>query len=227
MDARWCPNCCTIHARGVDCPGELQTTGPEAPGWRVNVTTPRGVEAYGVLIAQCGDVWRARIMTFPNILWKAPGIGGTMKFVGADSVEATDQAISFIRHHCHERGYALRNARSLDAPRSSPERSITGRPLGPKPRKIRFLPIRFGSVRPSEPGGTGNLSETGLYVITESPFNPGDPLNLMLRLKTQAIDLRGQVIWMTQEHRVGQPPGMGIALALPPTGYLDYVRALP
>ena len=94
-------------------------------------------------------------------------------------------------------------------------------------RKIRFLPIRFGSVQPSEPGGTGNLSETGLYVITESPFSPGDPLNLKLRLKTDAIDLRGQVIWMTQEHRVGQPPGMGIVLATPPTDYLDYVRALP
>jgi hypothetical protein len=159
MDAQWCPVCCTIHAGGLDCPGELQTTGPEAPGWRVNVATARGVEAYGVLIAQCGDVWRARIMTFPNVLWKAPGTPGTMKFVGANSTEAIDHAISFIRHHCHERGYALRNARSLDSPRSSPGLSATGRPLGPKPRKIRFLPIRFGSVQPSEPGGTGHLSE--------------------------------------------------------------------
>ena len=227
MDARWCSICCTNHAPTRDCPGELQATGPEAPGWRVNVATTRGVEAYGVLIAQCGDVWRARIMTFPNVLWKAPGIQGTMKFVGANSTEAVDHAISFIRHHCHERGYSLKNARSLGAPRNSTGLSADGRPLAPSPRKIRFLPIRFGSVQASEPGGTGNLSETGLYVITESPFSPGDPLSLKLRVNADAIDLRGQVIWMTQDHLVGRPPGMGVVLAAPPTHYLDYVRALP
>lgn len=227
MDARWCSVCCTNHAAGLVCPGELLATGPEAPGWRVNVSTSVGVEAYGVLIAQCGDVWRARILTFPNVLWKAPGIEGTMKFVGGSATEAADHAIAFIRRHCHERGYALRNARSLNPLMTVPGRSIAGRVLGPSPRKIRFLPIRFGSVQASEPGGTGNLSETGLYVITESPFAPGDPLSLLLRLKTDAIDLNGQVIWMTKEHFVGRPPGMGIVLATPPTNYLDYVKALP
>ena len=85
-----------------------------------------------------------------------------------------------------------------------------GKGVSPSPRKVRFLPIRFGSIQPSHPGGTGNLSETGLYVITQSPFDPGDPLNMLLRLDTDAIDLQGQVIWMTKEHRVGRPPGMGV-----------------
>jgi hypothetical protein len=227
MDARWCSVCCTNHAAGTECPGELLASGPEEPGWRVNVSTSRGIEAYGVLIAQCGDVWRARILTFPNVLWKAPGIDGTMKFVGGSSNEAVDHAIAFIRHHCHEKGYALRNARSLQTAMSVPGRSVAGRVLGPSPRKIRFLPIRFGSSQASEPGGTGNLSETGLYVITDSPFAPGDPLSLLLRLETDAIDLKGHVIWMTQQPRVGRPPGMGVVLATPPKHYLSYVRALP
>jgi hypothetical protein len=202
-------------------------SGPEAPGWRVNVTTSRGVEAYGVLIARCGDRWRARILTFPNILWKAPGVDGTMKFVGGSSNEALERAIAFIRGHCHERGYALRNARSLNPTMTVPGRGVAGRVLGPSPRKVRFLPIRFGSLQASEPAGTGNLSETGLYVITDSPFAPGDPLSLLLRLETDAIDLKGQVIWMTKEHRVGRPPGMGVVLASPPKHYVNYVRALP
>ncbi|GAG46587.1 unnamed protein product [marine sediment metagenome] len=150
-----------------------------------------------------------------------------MKFVGTSASEAVEHATSFIRHHCHQRGYALRNARSLNVPLITPSQVLDGQDPGPSPRKIRFLPIRFGSTQPVEPGGTGNLSESGLYVITESPFEPGDPLSLLLRLKTDAIDLHGQVIWMTKEHRVGRPPGMGIVLAAPSTPYLDYVRALP
>jgi hypothetical protein len=180
-----------------------------------------------VLIAQCGDVWRARILTFPNILWKAPGVTGTMKFVGGNANEAVNNAVSFIRRHCHERGYALRNARTLNVPVITASQGLVGNGPDPSPRKIRFLPIRFGSTQPSEPGGTGNLSETGLYVITQSPFDPGDPLSLLLRLETDAIDLQGQVIWMTKEHRVGRPPGMGILLAAPSVDYLNYVRALP
>jgi hypothetical protein len=191
------------------------------------VATSAGVEAYGVLIAPCGDAWRARILTFPNILWKAPGVEGTMKFVGASFSEARDSAISFIRRHCHERGYSLHNARALDAKSSGPRRTADGLPEAPRPRKIRFLPIRFGATQASEPGGTGNLSETGLYVITESPYAPGDPLALLLRLESGGIDLQGQVIWMTKEHRVGRPPGMGVALVAPPSRYLNYVRALP
>ena len=227
MDAQWCTVCCTNHAPGRECPGELQATGPEEPGWRVNVSTSQGIEAYGVLIARCGDLWRARVMTFPNVLWKAPGVAGTMKFVGASATEAVENAVSFIRLHCHDHGYAMRNARSLNVSVITPGQSLDGLDLAPSPRKIRFLPVRFGSMQASEPGGTGNLSETGLYVITESPFDPGNPLSLLLRLKTDAIDLRGQVIWMTKEHHVGRPPGMGIVLAAPPTHYLNYVRALP
>ena len=227
MEAAWCAVCCSDHASGRECPGELQATGPEEPGWRVSVATSHGVEAYGVLIARCGEVWRARIMTFPNVLWKAPGVSGTMKFVGASPREAVDNAIAFIRRHCHERGYALRNARTLGVVGMTPGAGIGGQVASPSPRKIRFLPIRFGSVQPSQPGGTGNLSETGLYVITQSPFEPGDPLSMLLGLETEAIDLHGQVIWMTREHRHGRPPGMGIALASPPPDYLDYVRALP
>jgi hypothetical protein len=226
MMREWCTVCCTSHANGSDCPGEIAPTAPEKPGWRVNVTTAEGIEAYGVLFAPCDDVWRARIMTFPNVLWKAPGVEGTMKFVGGTANEAVEQAVEFIRAHCRERGLTMRGEHTLELPFE-----IGGSPAGaglaaPAQRKIRFLPVRFGVVQPSELGGTGNLSESGIFIITEMPMGVGNPLSMLLRAEGEDVDLCGQVIWMNKEHRVGRPPGMGIRLATPPADYLDFVRAL-
>ena len=82
MVEQWCPVCCCRHRDKKDCPGELLATGPERQGWRVNVQTSTGIEACGVLVAPAGDSWRARILTFPNILWTVPDGSGTLKFVG-------------------------------------------------------------------------------------------------------------------------------------------------
>jgi len=48
--------------------GDLRATGDERHGWRVAVETPHGIEAYGVLVAPTHERWRARILTFPNVL---------------------------------------------------------------------------------------------------------------------------------------------------------------
>lgn len=60
---------------------EAPATGPERHGWRVHVETSRGVEAIGVLVAPSGDLWRSRILTYPNVLWTAPGGRSTLKFL--------------------------------------------------------------------------------------------------------------------------------------------------
>ena len=78
----YCSVCGGDHARRQDCPGELRATGPERHGWRVAVETPYGLEAYGVLVAPSFDVWRARVITYPNILWTVPGGAVTLKFAG-------------------------------------------------------------------------------------------------------------------------------------------------
>ena len=47
----WCRVCGCRHSPSSHCRGELQATGVEFPGWKVNVETPRGILAIGVLIA--------------------------------------------------------------------------------------------------------------------------------------------------------------------------------
>ena len=81
-EALWCPVCGSVHAGPRDCPGDLRATGPERHGWRVAVETPLGIEAYGILVAPTHERWRARILTFPNVLWTIPGGAATLKFVG-------------------------------------------------------------------------------------------------------------------------------------------------
>ena len=90
------------------------------------------------------------------------------------------------------------------------------------------MPVQFGVVRPSESGGTGNVSETGLFIITRAPIDAGHDLTLLLRASDEPFDLKGCVIWVAKEVReADRPPGMGIRLVDPPRSYLTYVRTLP
>jgi hypothetical protein len=230
MALEWCRLCCTRHAIDQVCPGELQATTPERHAWRVNVETPRGVEAYGVLIAEAADVWRARILTYPNILWGVPGGGGTIKFVGATPQDAEQQAVQFIRAHCASRDFRMQH----DVVRATPGRidADSALPIAvdlagePAVRKIRFLPLRFGVVGATEPGGTANLSETGLFVITGVPIDAGSQLKMLLGLECSSIPLHGEVRWMCNRPHVGRSPGMGVQLISPPPTYLSFVRSL-
>ena len=100
-------------------------------------------------------------------------------------------------------------------------------PSGPPAlRKVRFLPVRFGVAQITEIAGTGNLSETGLFIITGSPEKDGTWLNLMLEVDDDPIGLRGLVRWKNRQHRAGRSPGMGVQLNEPPPSYLSYVRTL-
>jgi len=227
MATKWCSVCCTTHDRRVQCPGELITQNPERHGWRVNVETPRGIEAYGVLVAKakCG-LWRARIMTFPNVLWAVPGGEAAIKFAADSPIDVERQAIEFIRTHCREHGFALRNEVALSTPdKPSAEDGESVQSVSAT-RVIRFLPIRFGVVNPSEVGGTGNLSETGLFVITNHPLEVNTQLRLLLDLTKNPLSLIGDVRWMNSSPRVGRSPGMGVMLHAPPGQYADYVRTL-
>jgi len=220
----WCPVCGTRHERRSDCPGELRPTGPERHGWRVTVETPQGIEAYGVLVADCGGVWRARILTYPNVLWCAPRGEGSIKFLGATPGEAEDHAVSFVIEHCRVRGLTV-----LDAAIGVPSAALPGESaaVAPALRKVRFLPIRYGELRPSNLAKTGNLSETGLFVLTPEPVDPGSNLAMTITLGEEVrLDLAGRVVWRSKHHFVGRVPGMGIQIPGPPPAYLEYVRAL-
>ncbi len=225
--AVWCPLCGTAHGTGVACPRQLGATGPETIAWRVAVETPRGARGYGVLLAEAGRRWRARIVTFPNTLWMVPGGGETIKFLAKRKDDALRQAIDFARSHCVDRGYLMRDElQCLDAPhRRTAARD--GSALPPRaPRYQRRLPVRFGRSRPTLLGTTENLSETGLFVVTSMPLAEGELLGLSLELEHCKVPLRAEVAWSRGTRQPGRATGMGLALVEPPPVYVDYVRCL-
>ena len=100
----WCTVCCTRHTPGAECPGTLLATGPERHAHKFSVAQKDGrLEYYGVLIAEAGDYWRARVFTYPNMLRSVPGGRGTIKFAGATAKEAETRAIEFLHEHCEAR----------------------------------------------------------------------------------------------------------------------------
>jgi len=225
---RWCAGCGSQHAAQTHCPGELPATGPERLVWRINAETPRGIEAFGVLLAPSDARWRARIMTLPNVLWVGPDRGKSIKFSAATPLEAQRAAVEFLSDYCRSQRYRLRASAQLIRPeqlsQDSDEDSSEQRT--PAPRKIRFLPVRFGVVGPSEVGGTGNLSETGVFVLTNAPLDSGTPLTLTVKIDRGMVQLKGRVRWMRKAHHVGGSPGMGVELLSPPQPYVEYVRNL-
>jgi hypothetical protein len=231
VEPSWCEFCGTQHSEPRDCPGSLEATDTERHGWRTNVETPQGIEAYGILVAASEDVWRARILTYPNILWKAPSGNRSLKFVGASAREAERKAVDFVIAHCRSRGLRLCSEDALgwagNLKLVEIDNSIQ-RIKGPQTnRKIAFTPIRFGRFRPEMRAGIGNVSETGLFIITDSVVQSGNLIRMRLELEKYAISLKGEVCWVRSRPEQGRPPGMGVKLEQPPSIFAQYVRSLP
>jgi Tfp pilus assembly protein PilZ len=224
----WCAVCGGSHDKPQDCPGELRATGDERHGWRVTVDTPYGLEAYGVLVAPSYDLWRARIITYPNILWTVPGGIVTLKFGAETAQEAESRAVAFIQGHIKALGYVPRE--SLDAPSVSRYRSeaqAQAAAAGPAIRKVRAIPVRFGTGPTLFAAMTGNLSETGLFVATLAPFDPGTGLRVLMDLETGPVGLKGQVVWKRDRVALGRQMGMGVSLIGAPETYREFVIELP
>ncbi len=237
----WCGRCGTRHAADHSCP-DVRVTGPEKPRWRVAVETREGIRGYGVLVARADDRWRARIVTFPNILWMVPGGGDTVKFFGRTEDETLRRAIDFVRQHCVKKGHLMRDEVQFLAPARRPRAAApqapvhaphpvspviaVGRSGSTAPRYTRRLPVRFGRSKPELLGYTGNLSETGLFLATNHVAAQGALLGLSLELEHCKVPLRGSVAWSRVEQQPGREPGMGLSLHSPPPVYCKYVRAL-
>jgi Tfp pilus assembly protein PilZ len=228
MTHEWCPICCTPFENRHVCAGSLLATGHERHAWRVHVETPYGLQAFGVLIAPSDDLWRARILTYPNALWTTPGGGSSVKFAGRSPEEAERSAVRFVREHIADNGYRTRDQLNpLEArrvfgrgPRSRPNRQQAST------RKSCVLAVRFGSERPVFAGATVNLSREGLFVSTPKPLEAGASVRLHLDVGSRALPLRGIVIWNRRNPAPGRPLGMGIRLVDPAPGYPRYVDQL-
>jgi len=228
---KWCPICGTSHDAPRDCPGDLRATGSERPGWRVHVETPFGHEAIGVLLAPSHDIWRARIVTFPNVLWTLPGGRGTMKFVGETPEDAERNAVAYIEQHVRAKRYVRRDALEPVAmpskPKNAPGEFVPRALKATSPRKQRALPVRFGSERAATRGVTVNLSSDGMFVGAPSPLEAGRVLFIHLDVSGHTLPLRGFVMWSRPHGQQGRPTGMGIRLTDPPPFYRSFVAALP
>jgi Tfp pilus assembly protein PilZ len=229
VELDWCSVCGGQHARRTDCPGELLATGVERHGWRTVVETPFGLEAYGVLVAPTFDIWRARILTYPNVLWTAPGGAVTMKFIGATAPEAEARAIAFVEGHIKARGYARKDAQeppSVSAYLAEAQARLAAA-ANPALRKLKALPIRFGNAPTFFNAMTANLSESGLFVITLAPFEEGAGVRVLFNLETGPAGLNARVVWRRERATLGRPVGMGVKLIAPPDPYRNFVAELP
>lgn len=224
--ARWCGTCGTSHAGPGVCPGSLRATGAERPAWRVNVETPFGHEAIGVLVAPSYDVWRARIITYPNVLWTMPGGRGTIKFVGDTREEAEAQAVAFIEEHVRAKRFTRRDGLAIVGEPSAP----AARPPAPifyaSSRKAVCLPVRWGSDRASVRGVTVNVSADGMFIGAIAPEVGGQPVLINLDLERHTLPLRGFVMWNRRRSEPGRPLGMGVRLSEPPSLYQAFVESL-
>ena len=224
----WCPVCCSRHAEGSSCPGPLMATGPERHGRRFQIAQGSRVEQCGVLIAEAGEHWRARILTYPNMLWSVPGGHGMIKFAGSTPDEAERLAVAFIREHSEARGLSLTEAGEVVAAgRVEPERDPGKSPRRAKEeRHPTVCPIRFGEKKAIEAARTGDLSYFGLFIITDKLLLQGRRLKMMLELGSYTIPLTGKVAWVRTRVEAGRPVGMGIQLIQVPQFYTRYVDAV-
>jgi hypothetical protein len=226
-EVRWCGTCGTSHGGPATCPGSLRATGAERAAWRVNVETPFGHEAIGVLLAPSHDVWRARIITFPNVLWSMPGGHGTIKFVGDTREEAEARAIAFIEEHVRAKRYLRRDGLTVLGGDLPPAERAPAPLYASAPRKRTCLPLRWGPERAMVRGVTVNVSVEGMFIGAIAPETGGRSLLIHLDLDGHTLPMRGFVMWNRRRSEPGRPLGMGIRLSEPPLLYQSFVTALP
>ena len=223
----WCTVCCTRHAPDGDCPGSLLATGPERHTRKfTSLTKDNHVEYYGILIAQAGDHWRARIFTHPDVLWRIPDGAGAVKFAGATAKDAESRAIEYMEEYCDE--HECTTTETLedktpfrvdadDAPRKAPG-------TGKEDRHPCKVPIRYGEEKATQVATTANFSASGIYIATDRLIEKGKRVRMSLSVDVYTISLVGTVMWVRREDEPGKPKGIGVQLVKPPALYLRYVE---
>ena len=67
------------------------------------------------------------------------------------------------------------------------------------------MPVRFGTGPTLFSAMTGNVSESGLFVMTLVPFDPGTGVRVLLDLDVGPIGLQGKVVWKREKIVLGRP----------------------
>lgn len=101
-------------------------------------------------------------------------------------------------------------------------------------RRRKRLKLRFGADYPKRVAFTGDVSESGLYIITGQPERPGTRILIELSLPDgRQVIAYGRVRWAKKVPpnliRVANKPGMGVSLTHYESGeqaYKEYLSTL-
>ena len=107
-------------------------------------------------------------------------------------------------------------------------------PHAPSRRVFAEFPLLFiprgalasGIQRSSQLASTHNLSNSGLFIATETILPPGSRLSIELRMPGVPERLEGVVIWGRYEPASGRVRGMGVQLLAPSSSYRARVQIL-
>ena len=203
--------------------------GPTTRGHTTTVVTPWGRETYQVWLNEVENEWVARIVTLPNKMWAMPGGREAVKFAGRTMIEAEAAAVRFIEEECvrtrrraapHQEG-----VRPLDLLRRGELESATLDPTPrPAPRYPHRLLVKFGVENPERPGVTANISETGMFIITDRPEPVGARLLIDLRIPDGPVFLGGEVVWTRERREPGRSLGFGVRLIDRPVEYVQHLK---
>ena len=94
-------------------------------------------------------------------------------------------------------------------------------------RAKRRLMVRFGIQMPEKTGFTKDISETGLFIRTNSVLPPGRTIQVQMEFPEQTFTLWAKVIWAKKV-----PPqlahimdcGMGVNFVEPPADWLKFCK---
>lgn len=97
-----------------------------------------------------------------------------------------------------------------------------------KGRARKRLMVRFGTHSAEKSAFTKNVSETGLFLQTNSVYNPGTTIQVLMRFPDREFSMWGRVVWAKRV-----PPqlahvlecGMGVCFIDPTPEWLAYFRS--
>lgn len=62
-------------------------------------------------------------------------------------------------------------------------------------RAKRRMMVRYGLSAPEKTAFTKNLSETGLFLMTNQVFKPGTTIQVQIQFPTETFSMWGRVVW--------------------------------
>lgn len=199
---------------------------PITRGYTTTVITPWGRETYQVWLSETpGMEWVAKIVTLPNRMWALPGGREAVKFSGATLAAAEAAAVHFIEDECIRTRRRMAPPIDNPLPRTGTEAAHSEPVPRPAPRFPYRLPVRFGTKSPERPGVTENLSETGMFIITDMPAPVGALVLIDLRFPDGPVILGGEVVWARREKKPNRSLGFGVRLTERSREYVTHLRS--